>query len=70
MNCVSCGSSNQEEFLAKMAIHFPSLKNLDKPHVLIFPKTLVCLECGHSQFSIPENQLRLLREGIAPSKAA
>jgi len=65
MACGSCGSQNQTEFGAEICIHFPGLKNLDKPAVLVFPKLVVCLDCGFAQFTLPETKLRLLREGIA-----
>ena len=46
MSCLSCGSKKQAEFPAEMLIHFRGLKNLDKPGVWVFPKLLVCLDCG------------------------
>ena len=65
MNCRSCGSADQTEFGAEINIHFPGLKNLDKPAVLVFPKLVVCLECGFTQFTVPETELCLLRENAA-----
>jgi hypothetical protein len=68
--CALCASSKQAEFPSEIALHFPGLINWGKPHVFIFPKALVCLECGLLQCAIPENQLRQLKNGIAPSKVA
>jgi len=65
MNCRSCGSADQTEFGAEINIHFPGLKNLDKPAVLVFPRLVVCLECGFTQFTVPETELCLLRENAA-----
>ena len=65
MSCGSCGSGNQAEFSAEINIHFSGLKNLDKPSVLVFPKLLVCLDCGLSQFTLPETELCLLKENAA-----
>jgi hypothetical protein len=70
MNCPLCGSSNQEGFSTEMAIHFAGLKNLDKSHVFVLSKALVCLDCGFSRFEVPETELRELREGRASSAAA
>jgi hypothetical protein len=70
MKCLLCGSSNQAEFSTEMAIHFAGLKNLDKPHVFISLKALVCLDCGFSRFAVPETELQGLREGRASAKAA
>jgi len=60
MSCLLCASSNQAEFPTEMMFHFSGIKNLDKPHVLIFPKILVCLECGAARFTVPETELTLL----------
>jgi hypothetical protein len=65
MACRSCGSENQKEFGAETNIHLPGWKGLDKPAVLVFPKLVVCLDCGFTQFTLPEAELCLLREGAA-----
>jgi hypothetical protein len=70
MYCALCESSNQAEFTAEMMIHFPGLKHLADPGVLVFPKVLVCLDCGSSRFTTPETELRVLGKGIALSAAA
>jgi hypothetical protein len=38
-------------------IHFPGLKNLDKPAVMVFPQLAVCLDCGFTGFTIPEAEV-------------
>jgi hypothetical protein len=65
MACRSCGSENQTEFGGEINFHFPSRKGLDKPAVLVFPRLVVCLDCGFTQFALPEAELRLLRQGVA-----
>jgi hypothetical protein len=57
MSCLLCGSGNQAELTAEMLIHFSGLKNLDKPGVWVFPKLLVCLDCGFSYFTVAEREL-------------
>jgi hypothetical protein len=49
--CKSCSKTNQSEFGAELALHFPGFKCLDKPIVWMFPKVRVCLECG-SAFAV------------------
>jgi hypothetical protein len=66
MPCKSCGSVNQREFSAEMRIHFPGLKNMDKPVMWVFPRLVVCLECGAAEFAVPEAELRLLAKAPAP----
>ena len=59
-HCRSCESANQSTFNGEIAIHFPGLEGLDKPIVWVFPKLLVCLNCGFTEFAIPETELRQL----------
>jgi hypothetical protein len=68
MSCSSCTSGNQAEFTAEINIHFPGLKNLDKHSVFVFPKLLVCLDCGCSWFTIREAELRLLQGVERPAR--
>jgi hypothetical protein len=65
MHCALCESNNQAEFPTEMMIHFRGLRNIDKPGVLVFPKLLVCLDCGFSRFTTPESELALLARGMA-----
>jgi hypothetical protein len=59
--CSFCTSSNQTEFPAEVGIHFPNLKDADKGLVFVFPKVLVCLDCGYSSFMTPAPELERLR---------
>jgi hypothetical protein len=80
MYCASCASHIQSEFTAEINIHFGDPRRNDNPGLLVFPKLLVCLECGSSRFTTPENELALLakcslkigafaRKGGAPNVA-
>jgi len=57
MSCLLCGSDNRAELTAEMLIHFSGLKSLANPGVWVFPKLLVCLDCGCSHFTVPEREL-------------
>jgi hypothetical protein len=65
MRCKSCGSENVGNFTAEIAIHFSGLKNIDKPHVFVFPVIIVCLDCGIAEFTVSEKELRLLTKSRA-----
>jgi len=65
MPCKSRGSVNQKKFSAEMGIHFPELKDIDKPVVWVFPEVVVCLDCGTAEFAVPEAELRQLAKGHA-----
>jgi hypothetical protein len=56
MYCASCQSGNEAEFTAEMMIHFSGVRHIAKPGVLVFPKVLVCLDCGFSRFTTPETE--------------
>ncbi|MGB7465650.1 MAG: hypothetical protein WBW14_22360 [Candidatus Acidiferrum sp.] len=60
--CKSCGSVNQKKFSAEMGIHFPELKDIDKPVAWVFPEVVVCLDCGMAEFSVPKAELRQLEQ--------
>ncbi len=65
MSCRSCASENQTQLGAEINIHFREKKGLDDPAVLVFPKLLVCLDCGFTEFTIPETELLVLEERVA-----
>jgi hypothetical protein len=65
-----CGSADSANFSSEIMIHFAGRKNIDKPGVLLFPKITVCLQCGVAEFTVPEGEIRLLKEGREASAAA
>jgi hypothetical protein len=68
MSCPACASGNQSEFPVEMIIHLGGLKNLDNPGVRAFPKLSICLDCGFSQFTVPETELLMLAARTPPSE--
>jgi hypothetical protein len=70
MSCPSCFSAKQAEFSAEMIVHFSGPENLDNPGVWMFPKLLVCLDCGVSRFAIPELRMSLLKSGARKAKSS
>ena len=64
-----CACENQREFNGEVAIHFPGIKGLQKPIVMIFPKVRVCMDCGYADFTVPERELNVLVTGV-PVKGA
>ena len=66
MACVLCASSNEVEFPSEIILHFPfsGLENLDKHGVFVYPKVLVCLDCGLSRFTTPETEAAALANGV------
>jgi hypothetical protein len=61
MACKSCRSDSQREFGAEINIHIPELR---APAVLVFPKVVVCLQCGFAEFILVESDLRALAQAV------
>lgn len=70
MSCTSCASGNQRKFGAEINIHQFDLKNLDRQAVLVFAELVVCLDCGNSQLTIPNDKLALLAADPSKTKGA
>lgn len=63
MTCKGCHSDRLSLFNSETAIHFSGLEGLDKPIVWVFPKLVVCLHCGFTEFTVPERELQVLQQG-------
>lgn len=61
-SCPSCNSDNQREFTGELNIHFPGVRGLDVPTVWAFPRLMVCMDCGSTQFTIPKAELKTLED--------
>ena len=67
MSCKTCQSANQREFPAEVDVHFPGSENFTRATVWVFPKLLVCLDCGFVEFKIEKAELRVLRDPDVPA---
>jgi hypothetical protein len=56
-------------FNSEPAIHFPGLAGLKKPIVWTFPALVVCLNCGCTEFTVPDRELQVLVEGSVVDSA-
>jgi hypothetical protein len=56
---------NQGTFTWEVVILFPGLKPIDKPILWVFPRLIVCLNCGTTEFAVPKSELRQLAKGDA-----
>jgi hypothetical protein len=70
MSCRACGSRREAEFTAEVMIHFTGLHDQDKTGVLVFPRLLVCLDCGSSRFTTPEAELTQLARATSLDEAS
>ncbi len=58
---MQCQSTNQAKLSAEIAIHTDP-ENMDTPHIFVFPYIVVWLDCGLTNFTVPEAELKLIRE--------
>jgi len=61
--CRLCQSDNQKTFNGEIAIHFRGVEGLAEPIVWVFPEIRVCLNCGLSEFIVPDRELQILIHG-------
>jgi hypothetical protein len=64
MACVECASNNEAKFSTEIAFHFSGMQGLDKPCIFVFPKVLVCLDCGFSRFTTPDTEIVALAKSV------
>ena len=64
MSCPSCAQDNRTEFQSEMMPHFSGVKSQEVPGILLFPKLLVCLDCGAGQAKCVLTSTGLLMEGL------
>jgi hypothetical protein len=63
--CTNCGSHNLKQFDAEANIHFPGLKGADRASVFVFPRFLICLDCGQFESTLSNRELQLLKEELS-----
>jgi hypothetical protein len=57
-----CHFANTREYTAEINIHFPGMEGLTVPTVWVFPQLSVCLNCGFTQFTVPDAELKTLAD--------
>jgi hypothetical protein len=66
--CDVCSSSNLVEVIAETCIHFPGLNGLKADPTFVFPKAVVCLDCGFARSNLSWRDLEQVRKGTAKVK--
>jgi hypothetical protein len=63
--CQSCGSNRKMALPGEICLHFPGgLESLNKPLVWAYPQAVVCLDCGAAEFTVADDQLKLITENV------
>ena len=64
MMCKQCASANQRACNGEVAVHLSGLEGLEKNIVWVFPKLVVCVHCGFTEFPVPHRELSVLVHGV------
>jgi hypothetical protein len=64
MACKSCASEKQQYFSGELSLASLTIEKLKQAPVYVVQKTLVCLDCGHTELSVPVAELDQLRKGM------
>jgi hypothetical protein len=60
--CKFCSSARLTKLSGEICLHFPGMEGLNKPAVFVFPKLLVCFDCGFTESTLSETELLQIRE--------
>jgi hypothetical protein len=63
MSCLACASNNHVELSAVIVLNSATLQNEESACVELFPKLLVCLDCGFTRFNVSPPELASLATG-------
>jgi len=64
MSCKKCGSEQIAEYGSELNVHFHGHRDLNEQALLLFPKLLVCLKCGFTEFTLSESELPLFSKDV------
>jgi len=71
MPCSVCNSPNLRKFDSEIAIHVEEgISDLTKPHVFVFPKITICMDCGHIYGQLNQDDLPPLRHEMPRNRAS
>jgi hypothetical protein len=68
MSCKKCTSANERIVNAELTMSLTELRNVTEAPVYVGQRITVCLDCGHTEVTIPSEQLEKLRHDAAEEK--
>ncbi len=57
MTCAKCASQALSSFPADVRLYLNGSRTISAPPMSHNPRVTVCLNCGHTEFSVPESWL-------------
>jgi hypothetical protein len=64
-HCNACASFELLELSSEACLHFPGLQGLKVEPILVYPKIVVCTECGFVQLRLSDRELEKVKEDAA-----
>lgn len=68
--CKAFASVNVIELATETYLHFRGLRGLSVEPIFLFPKTVVCLDCGFMWSILAQQEIEQVRRGSASSRGA
>jgi hypothetical protein len=66
----SCPSAKLIELISETCLHFPGLNGLKAVPIFVFPKIVLCTDCGLMQANLSATDLELIRHAYAKVEGA
>ena len=63
--CGSCSSVNVTELATETCLHFTGLSGLNVEPIFLFPRAVVCLDCGSMQSNLAEKEIEQVKKAAA-----
>jgi hypothetical protein len=67
--CNACKSANLIEAIGETCVHLPGLNGLKADPLIVYPKMLICFDCGSIQSSLSDGELEKVKQMAAKVKA-
>jgi hypothetical protein len=68
MSCKNCTSGSERAFNAELTMSHQELRNVAEAPVYFGQHIKVCLDCGHTELTIPPTQLEKLKHDAPEEK--
>jgi hypothetical protein len=62
MSCKKCASNNERSFKSELTLAFRELENVDRAPLYVSQDISVCLDCGHTELTLPPAKLEQLKQ--------
>lgn len=65
MVCKKCASKNQRSFNGELVASYREFENVNRTPFYVCQTIWVCLDCGHTEVTVPASELEKLKRGAS-----